>query len=34
MTTIERKTSAEECEKLINLEYEITENLDSFFKNE
>ena len=34
MTTIERKTSDEECEKLINLEYEITENLDSFFKNE
>jgi hypothetical protein len=30
----ERKKSANECEKLINREYEITEQLDTFFKNE
>lgn len=30
----DRKISAIECEKLINLEYEITEKLDNFFKNE
>jgi hypothetical protein len=30
----DRKISANECEKLINREYEITEKLDNFFKNE
>ena len=30
----ERKLAAEECEKLINREYEITEKLDSYFTNE
>ena len=30
----ERKQSASECEKLINREYELTEQLDNFFKNE
>ena len=29
-----RKISAKECERLINREYEITEQLDNFFKNE
>ena len=27
----ERRKSGEECERLINLEYEITEQLDNFF---
>jgi len=31
---IDRKISANECEKLINREYEITEKLDNFFKYE
>lgn len=30
----QRKISANECEKLINREYEITEKLDNFFKSE
>ena len=30
----DRKKSALECERLINREYEITEQLDNFFKDE
>jgi hypothetical protein len=30
----DRKIAAEECEKLINREYEITEQLDNYFTNE
>ena len=29
-----RKVSAKECERLLNREYELTEQLDNFFKNE
>lgn len=30
----ERRKSGEECEKLINLEYQITEELDNFFNEQ
>ena len=34
LPTKERRKSGEECEKLITLEYEITEQLDKFFSEE